>query len=493
MRRIAALPSFLPVLCLMLAALAAPGAARAATLEGSVLAAAGPAPAEATVRVYLGAFQLPIRETTVVAANGPGFRFEGLDAGRYYLAVLAPGFTTQWYDLYDCPIESFCFGHIQPIDVAADETRSGLDFALEGLGAVRGRVTSESGQGLAGALVRVSAYGSAGVVLVETTTDANGDYTATGAPAENVIVVVHQPGFVSEYWDDVPYEQGAYAATPIPVAAGATTGGIDFALRSTGRLRIQVVAAETGLPLANPEGSACSLKVIPAGLPGPFHQVYPCAADGSVTLADLTPGSYYVATALISGRAHAVYGTGTCNKLPGADYCDLAGATPVVVRTGEDSGPIALAVEKEVRFKGTLAFDNPLHNLAEVAEVGLYDDLGRELGGGWVSPFTLYGFEFTGLAPGRYFLTVDGLGVWQSFAWPQVPCNRWYCDPQRGASLRDGGRRRGAESRHAADLDRRLRRLHAVGRRFASTRAASGWRPPGAISAAPRAPAPPAS
>lgn len=425
-----------PVLLAIVTALTAPLAASAATLEGSVIAAStGEPPAETVVRVYRGPFQLPIRETTVLAADGGAFRFEDLEAGRYFLAALSPGLTTQWYRLHDCPIESFCFTLAQPVDVTGDATRSGLDFVLEGTGTVVGRVTTEAtGQGLSGAVVRVSAYGSAGVVLVETTTAADGTYVATGVPAENVIVAVHQPGFESEYFDDVPYSRGAYAAHPIPVAAGSTATA-NFALRLSGRLRIQVVAAETGLPLANPGDGSCSVQVIPVALPSGSLPSYICTADGSVSLASLAPGSYYVTTSNVTGRAPAVYGTGTCNRLPGEQYCDLAGATPVEVRSGEDSDVVVLAVEKEVRFKGTLAFDDPQHQLPPAAKVHVYDELGRDLGGSTVTPFTLYTFEYGGFAPGRYTLTVDGLGLWQSFAWPNAACSRWYCDPQRGQTF----------------------------------------------------------
>jgi hypothetical protein len=208
--------------------------------------------------------------------------------------------------------------------------------------------------------------------------------------------------------------------------------GAAESLEAPGRILAQIVAAESGEPLA----TACQVVVVKAGEEPPIGlPVYSCQPDGRVEIANLPPGSYHLATTFITGRARTVFGTGTCNSRHGLGVCDLAGATAIEVRTGQDSGPFPLEVEKSVEIGGRVEFFGLPSVPAPIAHVKVFDERGVEAGYESMTALWHDEFHLTGLAPGTYHLVVDGLGAWQSFAWPGVPCNRWYCDPALGEPI----------------------------------------------------------
>ena len=93
-------------------------------------------------------------------------------------------------------------------------------------GAIAGTVTDESGAPVAGIWVDACAE-SAPDLCNFGETDENGVYTIPNLAPGNYRVVIWDPFYVVEFYDDAPtFEEAAL----VPVMGGQTTAGIDFAL-----------------------------------------------------------------------------------------------------------------------------------------------------------------------------------------------------------------------------------------------------------------------
>ncbi len=85
--------------------------------------------------------------------------------------------------------------------------------------------------------VSVSIIAASGVVVQEAETDAEGDYTSGPLAAGVYFALAHKAGFDPQRFDRLPCTQTAcdpLAGTPIAVAEGAATTGIDFQLARVG-------------------------------------------------------------------------------------------------------------------------------------------------------------------------------------------------------------------------------------------------------------------
>jgi len=155
----------------------------------------------------------------------------GLPAGDYDVCPEAGGFLPECYDDVVDP-----FAAATPVPVTDGATTSGIDFVLGVGGRITGRVTDNAGNPIEGASVTASLAG-AWWGFGTATTDADGNYTIDGLYPGDYRVEAQADGFVREYYRDTIDPS---AATPVPVAEGSTTSGIDFALaveaRITGRV-----------------------------------------------------------------------------------------------------------------------------------------------------------------------------------------------------------------------------------------------------------------
>lgn len=307
--------------------------------------------------------------------------------------------------------------------------------AAEDAGAIAGRITDDaSGAALVEVRVEIWRPGSPRELVTETFTAADGSYEASGIAPGSYLVTASKAGYRAEYYPDLPlFDNGTLLA--VEVRASATTTGIDLALTRGGRILARVITAETGAPPELPADGACLVAVWQVGR-WPTGPGLPCAADGTVEIDGLLPGRYYLATVYVSGRATYLYGVGSCNLLLPSRLCSEEGATAIEVRAGEDSGPFLLPVEKEATLSGHLHFAEAPAGPAREVRLRVFDEEGRELAplqANATGPVT--DFQLSGLAPGRFHLIAEGQGVWQSFAWPRVACDRWFCDPLRGEAI----------------------------------------------------------
>ncbi len=220
-------------------------------VAGTVTASGGGPLANVAVRIFNAA-----TNWVKSAASGTAgtYRVVGLPAPAFYLARTADGALSradEWFSNQPV-VGSTVPAGVSWIAATAGVTRAGVDFALEAGATVSGRVTAVAGgAGLGG--VAVGVYRADGTRLDEALTDVNGDYAVGALPAGGWYLRTDASGanYVDEWLVDVPAVGAGVpaAARAVALAAGVSTGGVDFALADGGQVA-GTVRGTNGVPLA---------------------------------------------------------------------------------------------------------------------------------------------------------------------------------------------------------------------------------------------------
>lgn len=160
------------------------------------------------------------------------YTLQDMASGSYYLVAHAWNHQGEIYD--DIPCTGSCNpAQGVPVAVQSDTTTSAIDFALDRLGFVEGRVTAAgTGQPLASDLYLLN---SAGTVVVWAWTS-NGEFRIEGVPAGTYYVKTDtswsSPSYQDELFDDVPCEPDCDLSlgTPLPVQLNGGVVGVNLAL-----------------------------------------------------------------------------------------------------------------------------------------------------------------------------------------------------------------------------------------------------------------------
>jgi RHS repeat-associated protein len=315
----------------------------AGKIKGTVTAAGSGAPLE-RIRVC----RYPIGEefeSFCSYTNAAGeYEMRGLLATSYKLEFSGEGgnYLTQFYRGKGSLTEA------EPLTVAAGETKSGIDAALQAGGQIKGKVTSAVG-GAPAAGVSVTAYTSSGTYVTSTTTNAGGEYAlsrlATGH--YKVDFTSGSTNLVGEYFDD---KATLGAASEINVTSGSVVTGIDAALALGGEIKGKVSEAGHGAGLAYANVSILSSSG--AGVANVSSD-----AAGNYVVRGLAEGSYKVEF-FDSGFESQYY----------AGKSSLAAADPVAVQSGNATTGIDAAMKPLASISGTVT-DAVTHAGLEYVEV----------------------------------------------------------------------------------------------------------------------------
>jgi len=159
------------------------------------------------------------------------YKVTGLDAGSHFVLASASGFEPQLWNGIPCPSPCTVTAGT-PVPVALSATTSGIDFALAPYGSITGKITdAATGQPLAYTNLRIS--DSAGALFTYAYTDGSGNYAVTGLPDGSYFVSTQAGNdYVDALWENL--DCGAPCdvtrGTPVVVAVGTVSGGVDFAL-----------------------------------------------------------------------------------------------------------------------------------------------------------------------------------------------------------------------------------------------------------------------
>lgn len=361
--------------------------------------------------------------TAMTDAAGQYSLGTGLPAGNYF----AHTWNELGYidELYDDVIGDHCLEiGGTPISVALDEVTTGIDFALDRGGAIGGRVTDAlSGEPLFS--IDVAIYDASGSVSANALSDLGGHYTTGGG-----LIPGNYYAIAAAFWGDRPPELfddlhcdaqcDPTTGTPIIVAAGVTTTGVDFDLDLGGAIRGRLTDETTG------EGIA-SISVV-------FRQ---SLGFGFFPYAVTDEQGFYNSGFLLRPDVYTVFtsnhGLGYADEffddVPCELGCDLSLATPVPVARATLTSGIDFDLVRTGGFSGLLAVTLP-EGFADVL-VDVYDQEGD-----WVSS-NLHrapgDYSSEPLPAGTYFAVASPFGF-EAVLYDGLPCPPG-CDVTSGTPI----------------------------------------------------------
>ncbi|HTU31884.1 MAG TPA: carboxypeptidase-like regulatory domain-containing protein [Solirubrobacteraceae bacterium] len=367
---------------------AAPAAALADTITGTVTDSNGASLSGATVtatdQTTPGA---PVVATT--ASDGT-YTLSGLTTGdNYDVEFSDSGYVTQWYN--DEPAAYLAD------EVAAPHTGVNAALVTAPTGGISGTVSGPSG----GANVEIDIVDASGscptnAVTCSTDTDSNGNFTLSGLPNGTYFLEASTVQGTGQNYVARWYGGGSSAstATAVTVSNGQVTGGVGFSMTPGGVVTGQVTDPQAG-GAAVGSGDVEVTAVTPDGN---YYAESATDANGNYILAGLPTGTYKIDFGG-SGFLSEFYG-GTASA---------QSATPVAVTAGAIS-PVNMSLPEDSQG-GTIT--GSVTNAATGASVGgveveLFDSANNPVasdyyGGQYATQTSSDGsFSLTGLLPGTY-------------------------------------------------------------------------------------------
>jgi Carboxypeptidase regulatory-like domain len=317
-----------------------PPATGTSVIRGRVVAAAGQRP---LAKVEVRAVADTQRVNTIVLTDVNGrYEFTALPAGRYTVTANKQNYVRAAYG------ERRPLGPAAPIEVAAGQVVTRIDFALQRTAAITGRILDEFGDPAPGVqVVPVRYMYVSGVRRLQTaggpaTTNDLGEYRIFGLTPGRYFVsaALRQMTFGADSTDQTAYLPTLYPGTGnqaeaqrLTVVPGQTITGVNMTLLPVSASRISGIALDSsGKPLTEGGVNAIS-RIMVTGTAG----FGPLKSDGTFTVGGLPPGDYTL-------RA----------SVPGMQ--DEFAAAEVTVN-GSDITGVQLVAVKPSTIRGRIAFD----------------------------------------------------------------------------------------------------------------------------------------
>ena len=149
----------------------------------------------------------------------------GMSSGQYkiFFRSFQKNYVPEWYN------DKASFDTAEQVTVTIGQTTSGIDAQLALGGIILGRVTNESGNGIANVSVQVYSFDSMSYVG-SVGTDADGNYSIGGLTSGNYKVYFYPPtdsNYVQQWFS---IKDSSETADPLNVIVGQTTSGINAQL-----------------------------------------------------------------------------------------------------------------------------------------------------------------------------------------------------------------------------------------------------------------------
>lgn len=244
------------------------------------------------------------------------FRFDGVDAGDYYLTATHAGFMDEHYK------PGSHQGAEGMLHLAPGDALSGVDLRMTPHGAVSGRVQDEDGDPVSNAIVMAmsNSYGMGHRRLVPSdtsTTNDRGEFRLGKLPPGHYYISANsmkidplgatppppkdgspETGYVTTYF---PSTTDVSLATRLDVAAASDLSGFTIQLKKSKVVRIkgQAISPE-GTPLKGGQ-----VMLMASGNVGSM-QMGMLNADGRFELANVQPGSYMLMTMQMGGSKPSI-------------------------------------------------------------------------------------------------------------------------------------------------------------------------------------------
>ncbi|MGH7454597.1 MAG: carboxypeptidase regulatory-like domain-containing protein, partial [bacterium] len=183
--------------------------------------------------------------------NESGEYIANVPPGFYVVAVEARGYHKEFYK------EEREFIKATPVQVFADQHTTGIDFTLDKLASITGRVTDQvTGGPIAGAIVTAFPERTAATDPVANVdelarpvvgkTDENGNYKLEALRPGKYFVHAEARGYLVEFWKEAASLDKAEA---VEVPASGNVDGINFTLEKGGSIAGLVVSAADNTPI----------------------------------------------------------------------------------------------------------------------------------------------------------------------------------------------------------------------------------------------------
>jgi 5-hydroxyisourate hydrolase-like protein (transthyretin family) len=305
-------------------------------------------------RVRLRSNQSPLSGIPVTIYNSQGsgvastttdaqgnYRISGLQTGSYFAQTNSPDYLNRLYN--DLPCQNCTVTSGTAINVQDGMETAGINFSLNQLGKVSGRVIDELTQAPLNSTY-VIVYNAQGSSLASSPTDATGNYTVSGLPNGAYYVKTSAYyGYANEVYNNVVCNNCAVTiGQAVNVTLDSTTSGINFALQPGGRISGFVTEAVTGLPV-----TSVFITIYDAS-GNSVNSVYSYNSSGFYQSDPFTPGTYYAKISNQQSYLDMLYNNNTCTS------CSVTSGTPITVTAGNTTPNINFALRAAGGISGTV-------------------------------------------------------------------------------------------------------------------------------------------
>lgn len=259
------------------------------TISGKVTTSAGKPVNSALVSLYRSTTSFSAY--TYVHTNASGlYTFTSVPTGVYYPLFTPPstpeyqGYLSEYYNNKHRALNA------DPITLTANITLTNINAALDIGGAMTGKVTDPSGNGIKAVSVVLASL-PGGAAVASANTDASGAYTVSKLLQDNYYVQFRAPStlnLLTEYYNN---QHSSSAAAPVAITLGVTTTGINAQLETGGMIQGLVTGADTNKPLAGVSANIYKLNDCDQT---EYVNNAITDATGHYTVTGLATGSYFV-------------------------------------------------------------------------------------------------------------------------------------------------------------------------------------------------------
>jgi hypothetical protein len=337
------------------------------------------------------------------------YTFAGLATGTYFVTTDTNLYNDELYDDVSCP-EGCDVTTGTPVVVTLNTTTSGIDFALDRLGAISGTLTEAAG-GDPISYASVIIWDDTGSRISSRNVDSSGSYSVAGLASGTYFVTTNANLYFDKLYDDISCPEGCdvTTGTPVVVSLNTTTSDIDFALDRLGAISGTLTNAATGEPIAYANVDVWDDT-------GSWIDDGYADSSGSYTVAGLATGTYFV-TSDTYDAYH--YLDELYDSIPCAQGCVVTSGTPVMVTLNTTTSGIDFALFRPGAIAGTVTVATSGAPLPSV-EVTIWDAAGNYVGED--STDSTGSYEVEGLLDGIYFATCDPLLGYISELYDSIPC-----------------------------------------------------------------------